>query len=157
MNILGKCLLLGVGAFISTTRCNWCCEWLDRRESGRPTVAHESAGTIIRIICDIPAEVATPQRVYEGRIDWPFNSQDFSFPLGLEIAEVKLPRYIPNGEMVMIRFTVPEKPPFKTKFTKGDWVYRARPKAEGGEPNILHVRLSRFREWNEIWTGMRHP
>lgn len=108
----------------------------------------KDAGSVLRIVCDIPDRVGSVAKTYRGRIDWSGGSESFSFKLSGESFDVPLKNTLNSHDIVRVFFIVDQEPPFPTKFTRGEWFYRgrlARAEAED-QTNSFCVRLSRFRD-----------
>jgi len=59
-----------------------------------------------------------------------------------------LQHMIPPDAEIHIRFVVEEDPPFKSKFTRGDWFYYPRVREESST-KVFTVALSRFKKHDE--------
>lgn len=104
--------------------------------------------TVLRIICDIPAELENPKRIVNGHIGWSDKNittgETFSFELAQPMVELPLTERIPIDEKIHIRFVVQGSPGFNTKFKSGDWFLYRKIHDESSR-EVLVVYLSSFR------------
>lgn len=121
-----------------------------------PAPASEPAGTLLCIVCDMPEELVKPKRSYRANIGWTAGNVTRGETFTMQVAEptfrFRLRQVIPAGAHVVVRFTVDEDPPFKTKFSRGDW--RCAAGAPGHHPReSVRMDLARFR----LLDGSRYP
>lgn len=121
-----------------------------------PLKSPAPVGTLLRIVCEIPEELEKPFRSYRANIGWTAGNvtrgETFTMRVAEPIFRFRLRQMIPAGAHVVVQFTVDEDPPFKTKFTRGDWRCAAR--APGHHPqDSVRMDLARFR----LLDGSRYP
>lgn len=111
--------------------------------------SEKPSGTLLRIVGDIPDELGKPERSCRAYIGWSkgnvVRGQNFTLPLAREMVDVPLEHVVPLDEMIQIRFEVDGDPPFKTKFTRGDWG-RVLQLRNDASTKVLVVHLSEFKQ-----------
>jgi len=143
-------LLLGIGMG-SVAVCRGRTALQGRDDTTTIDVGNEHPATIIQFVNDSPEEVGNPERVYQARIDWPIQSEEFALRLNRACYDVSIPHRIPPGERVTVRFTVEDDPPFRTKFTRGEWFVLGTAEVNPKAPrsSVVCVSISSFRRFSE--------